>query len=298
MRPGILRHQPLAASVNLSVISSLAFASIIASAFLHALWNAFARSRPEPGDALAAGVIASGIVSIPLLIYAGLPDRAAWPWLAFGIFINSVGIRIAMAVYRRTSYALAYPVMRAGIPLLAIPIAVLLFGEWPSLQAGTGVLLISAALIMLALIARRVGGAELRGVGLAVLASACGAGYVAADAMGVRLSGSTLSYAASIAVGNGLAIPLMLALEGQRPVAMFIRTARTGFIISVASMSSFLLYIWAVVETPVALAAALRETSVFFAMVIAALFMKDRIGPLHWAAASLAVLGVAAIRLA
>jgi drug/metabolite transporter (DMT)-like permease len=285
-------------TVDGSVISSLAFASILLSAFLHACWNAFARSRPEPGVALAAGVIASGIVSLPLLAYAGLPARAAWPWLLFGIVINSIGIRIAMAVYRRASYALAYPVMRAGIPLLAIPIAVALFNEWPSPQAGFGVLLISAALIMLALIARSIGGAELRGVGLAILASACGAGYVAADAMGVRLSGSTLAYAASIAVGNGIVIACMQAAEGHNPIRMMRQEWRTGFGISIVSMTSFLLYIWAVVETPVALAAALRETSVFFAMVIATLFLKDRIGPLHWAAAGLAVAGVAAIRLA
>jgi drug/metabolite transporter (DMT)-like permease len=280
------------------VISSLAFASILLSAFLHACWNAYARSRPEPGVALATGVMAAGIISLPLMAYAGFPARAAWPWLIFGIVINSIGIRISMAVYRRASYALAYPVMRAGIPLLAVPIAVVLFNEWPSPQAGFGVLLISAALVMLAIIARGIGGAELKGLGLARLASASGAGDVAADAMGVRLSGGTLSYAAAIAVGNGLVIALMQAAEGHDPIRMMRREWRTGFTISVVSMTSFLLYIWAVVETPVALAAALRETSVFFAMVIAALFLKDRIGPLHWAAAGLAVAGVAAIRLA
>jgi drug/metabolite transporter (DMT)-like permease len=280
------------------LISTLAFASILLSAFLHACWNAFARSRKEPGVAMAAGVIASGIVSLPLLAYAGWPARAAWPWLIFGIAINSLGIRISMAVYRRASYSLAYPVMRAGIPLLAIPIAVALFGEWPPLQAGLGVLLISGALVMLAIIARSIGGAELKGIGLALLASACGAGYVAADAMGVRLGGNTLSYAACIAIGNAVVIAIVQALEGHDPIRMMRREWRTGFGISAVSMTSFLLYIWAVVETPVALAAALRETSVFFAMVIAALFLKDRIGPLHWAAAALAVAGVAAIRLA
>jgi drug/metabolite transporter (DMT)-like permease len=55
---------------------------------------------------------------------------------------------------------------------------------------------------------------------------------------------------------------------------------------------------WSLTMAPIALMAALRETSVFFATAIAAIFMKDRIGPLHWLAALLALAGVVTIRLA
>ncbi len=75
------------------------------------------------------------------------------------------------------------------------------------------------------------------------------------------------------------------------------RTWRIGFTLSAASMTSFLLYIWAVTVSPIALAAALRETSVVFATLIAAFILKEHIRPLHWAAAGLALAGVVAIRL-
>lgn len=269
----------------------------MASALLHAIWNAMARSHKEPGDIIACAVMAAAIISIPLVALAGLPSREVWPWLVGGVIINSIGIRAAMVAYTRTSYGLAYPIMRAGIPLLALPIAILMFGEWPTPGGAFGVILISSALILLALIARRAGKAELSGVGYALFAALCGAGYVAADAMGVRLSANVVSYAAMVAIGNGLMLAAMVRIEGRNPVRLLARHARLSFGISLLSMTSFLVYIWALKITPVAMAAALRETSVLFATAIAAFVLKEQIGPLHWCAAFLALGGIVAIRL-
>ena len=279
------------------MIGTLPFLAIMASALLHAVWNAMARSHKEPGDIIACSVMAAGVICIPILILVGLPSREVWPWLIGGVIINSIGIRAAMAAYIRTSYGLAYPIMRAGIPLLALPIAILMFDEWPTPGGAFGVILISSALILLALIAWRAGKAELSGVGYALFAALCGAGYVAADAMGVRLTSNVASYACMIALGNALMLALMVRIEGRNPLILLKRHARLSFTISVISMTGFLLYIWALKTTPMAMAAALRETSVLFAMVIAAFVLKEQIGPLHWCAAFLALAGVVAIRL-
>jgi drug/metabolite transporter (DMT)-like permease len=50
-------------------------------------------------------------------------------------------------------------------------------------------------------------------------------------------------------------------------------------------------------EAPIALVAALRETSVLFALVIGAVFLKEPLTPWRWAAAALIAAGVAAMRL-
>ena len=279
------------------MIETLPFLAIMTSALLHAIWNAMARSHKEPGDIIACTVMAAGILSIPLLVLAGPPEREVWPWLVGGVIINSIGIRAGMAAYARTSYGLAYPIMRAGIPLLALPIAILMFGEWPTIGGAFGVILISSALILLATIARRAGKAELSGVGYALFAAFCGAGYVAADAMGVRLSSNVVSYASMIAIGNGLMLASMVRIEGRNPVKLLVRHARLSFCISLLSTTGFLVYIWALKITPVAMAAALRETSVLFATAIAAFVLKEKIGALHWCAALLALCGIVAIKL-
>jgi uncharacterized membrane protein len=256
-----------------------------------------ARTHKAPGDIIACAVMAAGVISLVPLLILGMPPTAALPWLAAGIVINSIGIRAAMAAYDRTSYGLAYPIMRAGIPLLALPIAILMFGEWPSLGGAFGVLLISLALILLAFVARKAGKAELSGVGFALFAALCGAGYVACDAMGIRLSHNIFSYAFAVAVGNAIVLALMVRAEGRNPLTLLARHAQRSFAISVLSMASFLIYVWALNITPVALAAALRETSVLFATAIAAFVLKEKITVLHWCAALVALMGIVAIRM-
>ncbi|MCX7339742.1 MAG: DMT family transporter [Hyphomicrobiales bacterium] len=279
------------------MIGTLPFLAIMASALLHAVWNALARSHKNPGDIMVSAVMASGLMSIPLLLVTGLPPRAAMPWLVGGVVINSIGIRAAMIAYTRTSYGLAYPIMRAGIPLLALPTAILLFNEWPTAGGAVGVLLISCALILLALIASRSGKAELSGVGYALLAALCGAGYVTSDAMGVRLSPLIWSYAGAVSLGNGLVLALMMRLEGRNPAKLLAANSARAFFVASISTSSFFLYVWALNVTPVALAAALRETSVLFATAIAAFVLKEKITTLHWCAASLALAGIVSIRM-
>ena len=280
------------------MIETLPFIAVLASALLHATWNAIARSGPEPGDVLASGVMASGLISIPCLLWFGLPSPESLPWLFGGVIINTIGIRLAMAAYRSASFGLAYPVMRAGIPLLTLPIGVVILGEWPRPAGVVGVLLIASALIMLAFAARRSARAEMRGLGYALLAAFAGAGYVTADAGGVRLSGNIFGYAFLVALGNAMALGAMYVVERRNPLVMFARYARLGFTISAFSTSSFLLYVWVVSQTPVALAAALREISVLFAVGIAQYVLKEEVSRYQWLAAALAVAGVIAIRMA
>ena len=274
------------------------FLAVLASALLHAVWNAAARSGAEPGEVLSCGVIASGFVGLAGLLVVGLPAAPALPWLAGGVVVNTIGLRLAMAAYRSASFGLAYPVMRAGIPLLVLPIGIATLGEWPRPIGVVGVLAVAAALIMLAFAARGAGRSELKGVGYALLAAMAGAGYVTADAIGVRLGGNVFGYAFLVSVGNGAAIAIVSTVEGHNVVRMFKRHVRRALFISAISMVSFLLYISVVAVSPVALVAALRETSVLFAVAIARFVLGERIGPFHWGAALLALTGVAAIRLA
>lgn len=274
------------------------FVAVLASALLHAAWNALARSACEPGDAMACGVLASGAIGAVGLAVSGLPAAPSLPWLVGGVVVNTIGIRFAMAAYRRASFGLAYPTMRAGIPLLMLPIGLVLFGEWPGSRGTAGVLLIAAALIMLALSARRAGGAELSGFGYALLAAVAGAGYVTADAAGVRLSGNVLGYVCLVCVLNALSMAGLYAIEGRNLFRLFPKHASRASLISAVSTTSFLLYIAALSVSPVALAASLRETSVLFAVGIARYALGEAVGRYHFAAAALALAGVVGIRLA
>jgi drug/metabolite transporter (DMT)-like permease len=64
------------------------------------------------------------------------------------------------------------------------------------------------------------------------------------------------------------------------------------------SMLSYGIAIWAMTVAPIAIVAALRETSVLFAAAFAIVLMKETVRPTRIVAALMIVLGLALIRLA
>ena len=76
------------------------------------------------------------------------------------------------------------------------------------------------------------------------------------------------------------------------------RDWRLGLVGGVGNLGSYGLALWAMTQAPVAMVAALRETSILFGMAIAGLVLRERIGPARLAAAALIVAGAASLRLA
>ena len=62
-------------------------------------------------------------------------------------------------------------------------------------------------------------------------------------------------------------------------------------------MASYGLALWAMTRAPIASVAALRETSILFGVLIAALLLNERLSRLRWAAVLLVVAGAVAIKL-
>jgi drug/metabolite transporter (DMT)-like permease len=62
------------------------------------------------------------------------------------------------------------------------------------------------------------------------------------------------------------------------------------------SLGSYWIAIWAFTRAPIALVAALRETSVLFAMLLAVFVLGERAGPRRWGAAALVTAGVMLMR--
>ncbi|NDP43745.1 MAG: EamA family transporter, partial [Aromatoleum sp.] len=63
------------------------------------------------------------------------------------------------------------------------------------------------------------------------------------------------------------------------------------------SLAAYGIVLWAMTRAPVAAVAALRETSVLFAAVIGAIWLKEELGLRRLAGAATVVLGVAALKL-
>ncbi len=274
----------------------LAFLAGLASAILHAGWNAATRQQPEPGNAFASVVIMAGIISVPPLMVWGFPNAEALTWMGIGAAFNVLTMRLIMATYRRTPFAVGYPVIRGTSPLAVALIGFALFGEHLSAFGVLGIAAISGGVFLLALSTR--GGAQSArsGVLLAVAAGLSNACFVLADARGVRAAGDVLQYGFLVSIVNAVLLSGLITMEKVDVVAMMRRNFRFSLAAGATSTASYLFILYAFTHGPIGPVAALRETSVFFGILLAATVLREPVGALRWMAAVLAVGGTAMIR--
>jgi drug/metabolite transporter (DMT)-like permease len=274
------------------------FLAALASAMLHAAWSAATRLRADPGNALASVVVMAGVTAIPVGLYAGLPPPSAIKWLIGGAIFNLLTMRTLMATYRRTPFAVGYPIVRGMAPLSVTLISFVLLGDRMSPIALVGVGLISAGVLMLAESARRGEKFDRTGLALALASGFFNACFIITDVQGVRTSGDPLPYGFAVCIVNSLTMLGMLAVEGRRVTGLMMKgNMFFGLLASTLSTGSYLLVLYGFAHGPTGAVSALRETSVFFGLLLAAFMLRERVGPMRWIAAALAMLGAVAIRL-
>jgi drug/metabolite transporter (DMT)-like permease len=265
---------------------------------LHAGWNALLKSAPG-GDpmldtaTIVAGSAVCGLVVIP---FVGVPDTAAWKFAAVSSIMHW-GYYVTLAhAYRTGDLSFAYPLMRGSAPLIVTVLGILFLREWPSPQIALGIALISLGIVSIAF-ARR-GRHPPSATGWA-LANACIiAAYTLVDGAGARASGNALAYVSWLIFLE--AIPFLVwirARQGSSAFTYIARGWRRGLIGGAASLGAYGIVLWAMTRAPVAAVAALRETSVLFAALIGAVFLKEGLGLRRLAGAASVVAGVAALKL-
>jgi drug/metabolite transporter (DMT)-like permease len=279
-------------------LDSSVFVAMIASAFLHACWNAWVKSRPEPNEALAAVVICSGVPQAVLMVAAGLPAAAAWPWIAVTVLISIVALLLLGSAYRQGDFTVAYPLIRGLVPLVLTLAAVPLFDERPTATAILGVISVSAGLALLAWeSARRTQTMTLRGLGFASLAAGVTAASVLTDTTGARASGNPVGYAAMISVLNAGLMAGVYRVQGYDVSSMVGRHWQVAAGGALLASASYVLFIWSVMRAPVAVVVALRETSMLFAVIIAIVMLRERVGRLRGVAIAVLFGGAILLRL-
>jgi drug/metabolite transporter (DMT)-like permease len=274
------------------------FLAVLLGAALHASWNAIVKGGPDKMMTTVLIAAVAGLVAGIALPFLPLPDPASWPFLAASALVQVLYFVLVAAAYGAADMSLAYPLMRGCAPVLVALAGAALLGERLTPAGWAGVSLVSAGVLGMALAGRRAR-ASRRGVGLALANAAVIAAYTLIDGVGVRRSGAPVAYAMWLFLLN--AVPLVAwALVARRAqlAACARRYATAGLVGGLGNLGSYGLALWAMTGAPVAAVAALRETSILFAMAIAALFLGETITRGRLAAAALIALGALTLRLA
>jgi drug/metabolite transporter (DMT)-like permease len=268
-----------------------AFALALGAAVLHAGWNAYL--------ARAADIFATTAVVLALSVALAAPAAAAtWhveveaiPWIVLSAGLEAVYFVLLAAAYRRSDLSLVYPVARGAAPVLVLAGAAAAGTVLDPWQA-VGVVLVGLGIF---LVRGPAGSADRRGIGLALTIAAVIAGYTLADAQGIE-------HASPVAYLELVLVPVALGgiawqLATGRLSALRAATTRGAVGASVASFSAYALVLAALSRAPAPAVAAVRETSILFAVALGALVLGEPVGRQRAAGAAVVVAGTALVAL-
>lgn len=271
------------------------FGIVLLAAALHAVWNAIVKGGSD--TLLTTILVAASAALVGLVALPFLPPLApaAWPYLGISAVLEIAYYALVAGAYRGADMSRVYPMMRGTPPLLVALVSSLALGMHLSIAGWVGVALVSAGLLSLTLAGR---GGEPQRVGLAMINALVIAAYTLVDGFGVRASGSAATYTMWIFVLTGVPL-LSWALLRRRD---FIGYARNNWALGIAggfgTLISYGLVLWAMTAAPIAVVAALRETSILFGTLIAAFVLKEKVTPTRIVAVLVIAAGAAALKLA
>lgn len=274
--------------------------AVLLAAAVHAGWNALIKRGRDPlfeTTLIHAWVALPALVAIVLL---PLPGPTAALCLAASSVVHCVYYHALAAAYRNGDLSFAYPIMRGSAPMFTAVLASLLLGERPGPLGWLGIVAVCAGVLAIGL-ARARGvdpAARRRSLGWALLTAATIVVYTLIDSTGARSAPTPWSYVAWLAALEGPAMFAVVLARHGRPLLDYARGRGPGPLAAgIASMLGYGVALWAMTRAPVALVAALRETSVLFALLIARTMLGERFGAARWAGAASIVAGVFALRL-
>jgi drug/metabolite transporter (DMT)-like permease len=274
-------------------MSLAVFLAILFAAALHAGWNALVKTGLDRFSSILFLGIVQGAIALVLLPFFGLPSRAAWPWVLAGSALHS-GYKLALIrAYGHGDLSQVYPLSRGTAPLIVAVAGALFLGERMDWARSAAVAAIAAGIMLMA----GRGGLARAGLGWALVTAGFTAAYTLADGVGARVAGSASAFILSMIVLDGLTmLAFGLIARGRAGIAAMLPAWRPGAAAGAMSLGSYWIAIWAFTQAPLAMVAALRETSVLFAMLIAVLWLKEKPPPRRWAAAALILAGVVLMR--
>ena len=275
------------------------FSLVLASAAMHATWNALIKTRSDRFASISLTTLGASIVVLPILPFVDFPSIEVWIWIAVSVIIHT-GYRLFLVkTYDVGDFAQSYPLARGIAPLITTVGAIIFIGEVPEGLTVLGIVVLSFGALLMSLR----GSSDLskfnrRAVGFALLTSMLIAGYTLTDGYGVRLANTASSYAAWLFFCDGLcSIAIGFLYRGRGLLNVLASEWKTNLLTGGLLAGSYWIIMWAMTKAPIASIAALRETSILFAMLISVLVLGERVTPWRVLATVFIVGGVVILRI-
>lgn len=272
---------------------------VLVAAFFHASWNAIIRMRGDKLVSMTLLVLAAGVLALPGLFVFPLLPRAAWPYVVTSAIVH-LGYNTFLALaYHHGELTKVYPLVRGSAPVVTLAVSLLFLDEAVDASEAAGVIVVGLGIMLLAFD----GGwrkfiASPQTLVYAAGTSLCITAYTLSDGLGARLADNAHQYVVWLFVLDMLPTAAVVLMIRRRAfLAAMHENWRAGLLGGALSLAAYWIVIWAFTVAPIPIVAALRETSILFALLIGMLWLGEKVTRVRAVSILLVLAGLALMRL-
>jgi drug/metabolite transporter (DMT)-like permease len=259
----------------------------LAAACFHALWNILLARAGDIESATVVALITAEVVFAPVAVARWHVHGSVWPFLVATGVLETIYFGLLATAYRRAPLSVVYPIARGGAPVLVLVLGVVALHQSTSIRQVGAVALVVAGVVLV----RGFGPVDPRGVLFGLAIAACIAGYTQVDKHGIVHAGAIPYLELSMAGPAVVYAGGVAAVKGTGAIRAAVRPAPV--IAGIATFVAYAFVLAALHRASAASVAAVRETSVVIATILAATVLRERVTALRMGGAALVAGGVA-----
>ncbi|MDE9480743.1 DMT family transporter [Xenorhabdus bovienii] len=273
--------------------------SVLAAALLHASWNALVKISADRFLGISIIVFFAGLISTSGLFWVGSPTPASLPWLILSSILHIGYCLFLSRSYTTGDLSQVYPIARGCAPLITALLSWIILQEVLPSFAMLGVGLIIAGVILIAFPhGKKSIQMDRRTLIAALTTSIFTACYTLSDGIGSRASDNALTYILWLFAIHGWSMGVIIYFKYRKTAGQNVRQYwKQGLLGGLMQLLSYGIVIWAMSHASIVLVAALRETSVLFAMLLSVFILRESFSKIRLLACLVIVAGVICTKL-
>ena len=260
-------------------VATLSIILILISAVSHALVGALMKRSDD--KLMLRGILGatSFVIALPIALTLPLPPWEIWQIMIIGVAVHFIYQFAQAAAFTKGDMSVVYPIMRGFAPALAALFAFLFLKESLTPVEIFGLSIVVAALVGFGWPQKiKIEGAK-AALTFALFCGLLTAVYTVIDAYGMRLAPHKFAFIAWFFVMEGFGITVMVSLiKRQNLKTRIAKDLKGGIMAGLLGLLTYTTALYAFSIAPIAGMAALRETSVIFGAILAALWLKESFG--------------------
>jgi drug/metabolite transporter (DMT)-like permease len=269
------------------------------SASMHAAWNFLLKSAEEKYVAMGWQVILSGVFSLALIFFSGLPPRSLWFWAVLSMILEAIYFILLCNAYSDHDFSLVYPIARGAAPALLVLWSAIFLRERLTAGGYLGLALITGGMMVIGgttLIQSTGEKPHLRGILTALAVALIISTYTFVDGIAVR-NGPALSYGLSMFVMVPfVTTPYIVNRYGWSSFTRVWNNNRRYLLIGgVLGLVAYMLALFAYTFAPLSYSGAIREVSAVIGAFLGWRFLKEEMGGVRVVGSVIVFVGVMVI---